>query len=79
MTPPRSTFPHPLTLRQPIFSISTHRITTALSLMARLTKVSVSPAKPLRYVATIFAFKLHEVYAMFWAILDRDLAAIRTH
>lgn len=66
-------------LRQLLLRVLTYIITVALPLVAWLAKMSVTPAKPLSYTATKFAFELNEVFAVLRAILNRYLAAIRTN
>ena len=64
---------------QLILCVFAHIITIALSLMARLTEMSVTPTKPLCNRAAIFTFKLNEVFAVFRTILNWNLAAIRAN
>jgi hypothetical protein len=47
--------------------------------MTWLTKMSISPAKPLSNATTKFTFELNEVFPMFWAIFDWYLAAVGTN
>ena len=73
------TFCRSFTFRQFLFWIFTDIISVTLFLMARLTKMSVPPTKPLGCWATIFTFKLNKFFPMFGAVLYWDLAAVRAN
>lgn len=65
--------------RQFLLRIFAHVISITLSLMAWLTKVCVSPAKPLRSWATVLALELNKIFPMFGAVLYRNFAAVRAN
>lgn len=73
------TFTRALTLGQLIFCVLWYIVTIALFFMTRLTKMSISPTKPLRYWATKFAFKFYKVVSMFWTIINRNVTTSRTN
>lgn len=72
-------FSRSFTFWQFFFWIFTYIISVTLLLMARLTKMSVPPTKPLGCWATKFTFKLNKVFSMFWAVLYWDLTTVRTN
>jgi len=72
------TFSWSLTFWKLIFGVFTNIITIALPLMARFTKMCISPAEPLCCITTKFAFKFYKIFSMFGAILNRNFTAIRT-
>ena len=49
------------------YFVSADVVAIALPLVARIAKVRVSPAEPLRNTAAEFALELDEIGAMFWA------------
>lgn len=57
------------TLRQLITRLPRHVVPTALSFMASLAEMSITPAEPLRDRTTEFAFELDEFSAVLAAIL----------
>ncbi len=64
------------TFGQLIFCIFTYIISITLSFMARFTKMSISPAKPLSNTTTKFTFELNKIFTMFWAVLDWNITTI---
>lgn len=79
MLPSDWTFTWALALWKLVFCIFWYIVTIALLLMTRLTKVGITPTKPLCYWATKFAFKFYKVVSMFWTIIDRNITASRTN
>lgn len=73
------TFSWPLTFWQFLFWIFTYIISITLLFMTWLAKMCVSPTKPLSSWTTEFAFKLYEIFSMFWAILYWNLTAVRAN
>lgn len=67
----------PQTFWQLLFSILAHVVTLALSLMARLAKMSISPTKPLGNTTAKFTFKFDKIFAMLRTIFNRDLTTSR--
>ena len=59
-----------------VFSVFTHVVSVALTLMARLAEMCVSPTKPLRNTTTKLAFELNEIFSMLWAIFYGYFTAI---
>jgi hypothetical protein len=47
--------------------------------MARVTKVSISPTKPLSNITAKLAFELSKVLPMFFTILNRNITTARTN
>jgi hypothetical protein len=47
--------------------------------MARVTKVSISPTKPLSNITAKLAFELSKVLLMFVTILNKDITTTRTN
>lgn len=72
------TFLRPRTYRQLLFRILADIIAVALSLVTWLAEMGVAPAEPLGGRTTVFAFEFDEVFAMFRAVFDWDIAAVRT-
>lgn len=73
------TFACPRAFWQLLLGILTHVISLALTFMAWLTKMSISPTKPLCNTTTKFAFKFDKVFAMLRTIFDRDLTTSRAY
>lgn len=63
-------------LWQLIFSILTHIVSVALSLVAWLTEMRITPTKPLCYTAAELAFELYKVLAMLGAIFNWNLTTV---
>lgn len=76
MVPSNWTFSWTFTFRQLVLRILTHIIPIALTLMTRLTEMSITPAKPLSCRTTKFAFEFNEIFAMLRTILNWDITAI---
>lgn len=75
MVPTNRTNSNTATFRQLLFCVFADIISVALPLMARLTKMSIAPAKPLSNTATELAFKFNKVFTMFGTVLNRNIAA----
>lgn len=65
----------PSALRKLIFCVLAHIVSITLSLMARFTKMCISPTEPLSYAAAKLALKLYEIFSMFGTIFYRHIAA----
>ena len=64
------------TLRQLVFRVLTHVVPLTLSLVARLAKVCVTPAKPLCSRTAKLTLELNKVFPVFGAIFNGHLTAI---
>lgn len=64
---------------QLIFGILAHVISIALSFVAGLAEMGVSPAEPLSDAAAKFALELDEVLPVLWTVLYWNVAAIWTN
>ena len=78
MIPSNRAFPRSWTFRKFILRVLAHIISWTLSFMARLTEMSISPAKPLSSRTTEFTLKFYKIFSMFWTILNRHFTAIWT-
>lgn len=63
-------------LRKFLFRVFAYIIAVALTLVARLAEVSISPTKPLSCRTTILTFELNEILAVLVTVLNRNFAAV---
>lgn len=73
------TFSRSRTFRKLIFCIFWYIVPCTLFFMTRLTKMCVSPAKPLGSWATILAFELNKILSMFRAVLYWNVTTVWTN